>query len=72
MPAGAIKTPRWLSHIDGFLGLSRKTAAVQTIVAAVQRPKARLNLGELLILATTKFVETCFVSCFICTTMNLA
>jgi hypothetical protein len=32
----------------------------------------RLKLGELLILTTTKFVETCFVSWCICASMNLA
>jgi hypothetical protein len=31
-----------------------------------------LKLGELLILTTTKFVETCFVYCSICATITLA
>jgi hypothetical protein len=35
-------------------------------------PESRWKLGELLILTTTKFVETCFVSWCICASMNLA
>jgi hypothetical protein len=46
------------------------TTVFQT--AAEQNLLPRLKLGELLILTTTKFVETCFVSWCICASMNLA
>ena len=43
----------------------------RVLAESIPRPGQYPKLGELLIL-TTKFVETCFVSCSICATMNPA